>query len=334
MRKYFVFVLTLIVLLGLSACGAQSDTDGGAASNGKKNQLVKLQLGTGSPGGTYFPLGQEIATILNNNVAVKGFKVSAVSTGASVENLAKIGQGKLQLGMTVHTTAQNAAKGEGQFKGHKVDNFGFMGHIYPEIMQIVTLKSTGVNSIADLKGKKVAIGPPGSGTQAAAKLILKAYGIEDGDYKAYEEGFGDASGKLQNGTIDASFGFLGAPAAGINELQAVSHKVKFLEVKGDGLKNVLKLSGYGKYIIPAGTYNWLDKPVQTVSAYSILVGSTSQISEELGYKITKAFFENAGNITHEQAKYITKKKALLGSEDMPLHPGAKRYFKEQGWLEE
>lgn len=334
------FMLLMLLTFLLTACGTGNEGNGQGAqdappeNNGEKeaNYIKNLQLGTGSTGGTYFPLGQEIASVVKNNVAIEGFDMSAVSTGSSVDNLARIGREELQLGMSVHIPAQNAKNGQGEFDGMPITNFGFMGHIYPEVMQIVTLGSTGINTIEDLKGKKVAIGPPGSGTQAAAKAILSAHGINDGDYQAFEEGFGDAKNKLQDGQLDASFAFLGLPASSINELYAQTKDVKFLEVKGDALNKLLETTGYEAFEIEAGKYEWLGTPVSAVTAYAILVGSTSQISEELGYEITKALFENANKITHEQGKYITKEDALQGSKGLDFHPGTERYFKEIGIL--
>lgn len=334
MKKRWSISLILVLAMSMFLAACSEGNDGNAGGDGaKKEEKTDLQLGTGSTGGTYYPLGQEIATVLNNNVDVEGFNVSAVSTGASTDNLARIARGELQLGMTVHVPALEAKEGKGEFEGAKVENFGFMGHIYPEVMQIVTLGSTGVNKIEDLKGKKVAIGPPGSGTQAISKIILEAYGLKDGDYQAFEEGFGDAAKKLQDGQIDATFGLLGLPAASIDELQAVTKDVKFLEISGDALEAIKEKSGYGEFTIEAGTFEWLKDPVDTVTAYAVLVGSTDQISEDLGYEITKALYENADQISHEQGNFMTIENVLNGSEGLDFHPGAEKYFKEKGLLD-
>ncbi|OEH91786.1 TAXI family TRAP transporter solute-binding subunit [Bacillus solimangrovi] len=337
------WLLSLVLMLAMSivlvACGGGANEEPASEGEGTTEQteapaegnfVTDLQLGTGSTGGTYFPLGQEIATVLNNNVGTEGFNVSAVSTGASNDNLARIMRDELQLGMAVHIPVQNAVEGKGEFEGVPVDNVGFIGHIYPEVMQVVTLGSTGIETIDQLKGKKVAIGPPGSGTQAAAKQILEAYGLNDGDYTAFEEGFGDAKNKLQDGQVDATFGFLGLPASSIDELQAQTKDVKFLPIEGDALATIEGNTGYEAFVIPADSFEWLNAPVNTITAYAVLVGSTSQISEELGYEITKALFENAGSISHTQGAHITKENALKGSNGLPLHPGAKKYFEEAG----
>ncbi|WP_209121867.1 TAXI family TRAP transporter solute-binding subunit [Alkalihalobacillus sp. BA299] len=333
-KLLLLFVSIVSAMFIVVGCGANEAPEEGAAEGGDAPEVAEdfktdLQLGTGSTGGTYYPLGTEIATVLNANVEHEGFNVSAIETGASVDNLARIARGEIQLGMTVHLPALDALKGEGEFDGMSVENFGFMGHIYPEVMQIITVDGTGIESIADLEGKRVAIGPPGSGTQAAAKAILAAYGIEDGDYESFEEGFGDAKDRLQNGQIDASFGLLGLPAGSVTEL-ALQRNVKLLSIDDEQLAQIEEASGYMGYEIPADAYEFLSEPVQTVTAYAVLVGSTSQISEELGYEITKALFENSGNITHDQGRHLTKENALSGAEGLPLHPGADRYFEEAG----
>lgn len=174
-RVALALALAFALSAGLAACG----TTGGGGDPEEEDFQTDLQLGTGSVGGDYFPLGGEMATLLSDNVEVEGFNVSSIESGASVENMAAIANGTQQLGMTINGTAEEALNGEGEFEGRTVENFGFISQIYPEIMNIVTLDSTGIESIEDLEGADVAIGPPGSGTQAAARDILAAYGIED-----------------------------------------------------------------------------------------------------------------------------------------------------------
>ncbi|OLO40620.1 TRAP transporter [Alkalihalophilus pseudofirmus] len=325
-KKLMPFLLVLFVIsFILPACG----TDGGGQA-GDENFMTTLQLGTGSTGGTYYPLGQEIANVMNANVDTEGFDVSAIASGASVENLASILQGNFQLGMTVHVTAIDALNGQGEFDGTPIENFGFISHIYPEVMQVIARADAGINSIADLEGKRVAIGPPGSATQSAAKLILEAYGLEDGDYTPLQEGFGVAADAIGDGTVDASFGLLGLPYGEMESINR-SRNIVLLPIEGEALQYIEENSGYGSLEIPDDTYNFLDGPVNTITAYAVLVGSTNQISEELGYEITKALYENIDTMTHDVARrFMTQENFLNGSEQLPLHPGAEMYFREIG----
>ncbi|WP_174615684.1 TAXI family TRAP transporter solute-binding subunit [Virgibacillus ihumii] len=333
MRKRTLISVMLVLAIGmiLSACG---DSGQGSGSGSGGGETTNLTMGTGSVGGVYYPLGGEMANLWTDNIDVEGFDVSSVESGASVENIAKIQAGEFQLGIAQNTTMVNAVNQKGEFKGKEINNVGVIGSLYPEALQVVTLESTGIDSIEDLKGKKVAIGPPGGATREAAELVLQAYGIEEGDFTAYEEGFGDAKSKLQNGTIDASFAVVGVPSSTTNELANATGEVKFLDIEGEALDKVLEKSQYEAYTVKPGTYEWQEEPVQTITAMALLLASTEQVSKDLGYKLTKTLYEKAGDMTIAQAKLITKDGALTGvSDDLPLHPGAEKYFKEIGVIE-
>lgn len=317
----FVFLLSFGLLL--AGCGSKS------SSGGKADYKTKLTMGTGGTGGVYYPLGGEMATVFNKNIKDKGFNVSSVESGASVENIAKMGD-KYQLGIAQNTTAFDAINGKADFEGHKTKNFGVIASLYPELLQVVVMKSSGINSIADLKGKKIAVGPPGGGTRQAAELVLKAYGINKGDYKAYKEDFGDAKDKMQDGNIDASISVVGIPSTATSDLQASTHDVKFLSLNDKAVKMFTDKTAYVPYTQKAGTYDWQKEDVKTVTAMALLVGSKDQVSKDLGYKITKTLFEHKGDMTIAQAKLIKKETALKGTKGLPIHPGAEKYYKEIG----
>lgn len=326
----FLSMLLLIAFALVAACGGGDDDSVSEENKGTSDRggTTDLLMGTGSQGGTYYPLGAEMANVWNNNI--DNVNVTSTESGASVENLAKISNGEFDLGMTVNLPAYDALAGTGDFEGNQVDNFAFIGHIYPEVLQIVTRESTGINSIEDLRGKRVAIGPPGSGTQAAAKLVLEAYGLEEGDYEAYQEGFGDAKSKLQDGTIDASFGLLGLPDAGIDELQASVRDVKFLPLSDEATAYIEENSGYEAYTISAGSYEWLEEDIPAASAFAVLVANTDTVDDDLAYQLAKVMLEHADENTHPQARHMTQENALNGLGDLPLHPGAEKYYQEIG----
>ncbi|UFU00724.1 TAXI family TRAP transporter solute-binding subunit [Radiobacillus kanasensis] len=335
-KSLLLFIFAILVAMVLSACnsgGTNGDESSDGGNDGSEESVTSLTMGTGSVGGVYYPLGGEMANLLKDNIDVEGFDVSSVESGASVENIAKIQSGDFQLGIAQNTTMISAVEQTGEFEGKTIDKVGVIASLYPEALQVVTLESTGIESIEDLKGKKVAIGPPGGATRQAAELVLSAYGIEEGDYEAFAEGFGDAKSKLQNGTIDASFAVVGVPSSTTDELQAATKEVKFLNIEGDALQQVVDQSQYEAYTVEPGTYEWQDEPVQTVTAMALLLGSTEQVSEDLAYQMTKTLFEKAGDMTIAQAKLITEDSALTGASDLPLHPGAEKYFKEIGVIE-
>lgn len=312
----------------LTACG-----DDGGSGEPEEDFTSNLQLGTGSVGGVYYPLGQEYANIFEENIEDDELQVSAVETGASVENLAMISRGELQLGIAQSNTAIEAATGTGEFDGAQVENAGFMGQLYPESAQVITLESTGIESVADLEGKTVAVGPPGGGTRQAAEAILAAHGIEEGDYTPLEEGFDDARTKLQDGNADASIEILGAPAASLQELQGTTGDVKLVPIEGEELETIVNDTNFEEYEITSEIYDFVEEPVSTISVFAAMYGSTNEVSEDLGYEITKNLFEGTDSLTLAQADLITIDDALLGQGDVPLHPGSERYFEEQGLLD-
>ncbi|MFS0688577.1 TAXI family TRAP transporter solute-binding subunit [Sporosarcina sp. 179-K 8C2 HS] len=178
--------------------------------------------------------------------------------------------------------------------------------------------------------KNIAIGPPASETNNVSKIILGAYGIDDGDYKAFQEGFGAAADGVQDGNIDISIGILGLPAASIESLQASTGDVKMISLSDDAIAKIEAESGYKRFTIPKESYDFLTEDVQTVTAYAILMGNTDTIDEELGYELAKSMIENASENTHAQAKQMILENALNGAEGLLIHPGAKKYYEEQG----
>ncbi|GGA66914.1 TAXI family TRAP transporter solute-binding subunit [Ornithinibacillus halotolerans] len=178
--------------------------------------------------------------------------------------------------------------------------------------------------------KNIAIGPPASETNSVSKLILAAYGLEDGDYKAFQEGFGDAANGVQDGNIDISIGILGLPAGSIESLQASAGDVKMLELSDEAIAYMEENSGYKRHTIPKETYDFLESDIETVTAYAILMANTNTISEELGYELAKAMVEKSSEITHAQGVQMTLENALNGAEGLPIHPGAAKYYQEQG----
>lgn len=317
-------VLLTFFLIGsvfLVACG-QSGSGGGEGSS------QDLSLATGSTGGTYYPLGGAIANVWNKHV--EGVNVTAQATGASVENLALLARGETDLAMVVNMNADDAYNGRADFKDQKVTNFGAIGVIYPEVMQAVVLKDSGIKSIEDLKGKRVAVGPQGSGTINSTRHILEAYGLTFDDIKPFYDAFGDAADKLKDGQVDAIFGLLGLPAGNIEEI-TTSKEVRVLEVDDKAVKKLQeKYPFYQPLTIEGGTYKGQDEDVQTVTLKAVMYAH-NDLSEDLVYNLTKTMYEKKDEIAsaNKTGQQIDLEKALEGV-TTPIHPGAKKYFEEKG----
>lgn len=309
-------------VLVLAGCGQGS-------GSGNAEPTRDLSFATGGTAGVYYPLGSEFSRLFQEEV--EGLSVVAVETDGSVDNLGRIAKGEAQLAFSQTNTANDARDAEAEFSDldRGIDNIGFIGQIYPEAVHVITLEDSGIETFEDLKGKRVAIGAPGSANKAVAALLFDAYGIEEGDYTPFEESFADARSKLQDGHVDASIEIIGVPAASLGELDA-SADVRLISLDEDKAEEVSADNHYEAYTIPGGSYGFADEDITTVAVFASIVASLDQVSEEDAYGITKTIYERSEDITLAQKRFINLDDALFGRGDVPLHPGAKRYYEEQG----
>lgn len=285
-----------------------------------------LNIGTGGTAGTYYPIGGAMAEILNKDI--QGMNASAQSTGASVANINMLKDGSVDLAIVQNDITYYAANGVEMFKDKKVDGLKGIATLYPETCQAVTLDSSGIKSIADLKGKKVAVGAAGSGVEANARQIMEAYGITYNDIQVQYLSFAEAANALKDGNIDAAFLTAGYPTSAIQDI-ASQHKVRLLPVTADKADALIaKYPFYTKTVIPAGTYAGFDEEVPAVSVMAMLVAN-DKVDDKLGYAITKALFTNLDRLhaAHAAAKAILKEKAMEGM-SLPMNAGAEKFFKE------
>ncbi|WP_343955708.1 TAXI family TRAP transporter solute-binding subunit, partial [Yaniella flava] len=214
-------------------------------------------------------------------------------------------------------------------EGENRDNLGWIGNLYPEALHIVVREDSGYDSVADLEGATIAVGDAGSGTRITSDKVLESYGLEEGDYETEVTDFGSSTEMLADGQIDATMFVVGTPVAGLTQISAQTD-VKLLSLDDDVAQEVEGSGSETVYDIPTDAYDFLEEDVQTVAVFAAIIASTTQVSEDVGYEITKATFENADDITVEAAQFIDIEEALLGIGDIPLHPGAERYFEEEG----
>ncbi|MCT1386611.1 TAXI family TRAP transporter solute-binding subunit [Brachybacterium sp. p3-SID1565] len=332
-RRTFTALGPVAALGLLAACGNDEggggDTGNGGGGGGEEDFVTDLTFGTGGTGGVYYPLGGEYASIYEDNI--DGITVNYTDSGASVENIGKIFQGEWQLGISQSDTANAAVVGEGEFEGAQVDNLGWIAALYPEAAHIVTLAGTGIETVADLKGKRIAVGDVGSGTRNVSDAILAANDIGEGDYEPFEQDFASSLNLLRDGNIEASIFVVGTPTGSLGDL-AATNDVKLVSMDESTAQSVADESLYEVYTIEPDAYDFLTEPVTTLSVAAALVGSTTQISPDLAYEITKATFEHAETITLPQSELISHDYALFGQGEVPLHPGAEKYYEEQGLL--
>lgn len=313
-----------IMLAGLACvAGAAILTGcGGGASGGEKQFL---NIATGGTSGTYYPLGGALAELLNNNI--KGMNASAQATGAAVANINMLKDGSVDLAFVQNDIAYYAENGTEMFKDNKVDTIRGIAALYPETIQFVTTADTGITSVSQLKGKRVAVGASGSGSEANARQILAAYGITYDDIEPQYLSFGEAVDALKDGNVDAGVVVAGFPTAAIQDLSANKSAVVLDIDAATAAKLKEQYPYYNAITIPAGTYPGQETDVNTICVKCILIG-TDKLSDDMGGEIAKILYSNLDRMTaaHAVGKYITKDTALEGM-SIKMNAGAEKYLK-------
>lgn len=326
MKKMSRFALLgmVMMLVGCILAGCGGGGDKGAE---KKAEKKFVNIATGGTAGTYYPIGGAMAEVLNK--AIPGMNASAQSTGASVANINMLKDGSVDLAIIQNDITFYASNGTEMFAGKKVDNLKGIATLYPETVQMITLDKTGIKSLADVKGKRVAVGAAGSGTEANARQILAAHGIDYKDIQVQYLSFGEAANALRDGNVDVAFVTAGYPTAAVQDI-ASQNKVRVLAVDEAKAKELIaKYPFYTVTKIPKGTYAGFDEEITTVSVMAMLVAS-NKVDDKLGYDITKALFTNLDKIkaAHSAAKVISKEGAAKGM-PIKLNAGADKFFKEK-----
>lgn len=312
MKKVLCVVLVLALALAMTACGSGS--------------AAKMTMGTGGTSGTYYAFGGVLGQYIKNNA---GIDVVVVSTDGSKANIESIAAGDYQLGTVQSDVMSYAWSGTRSFESGKVDSFRVVAGLYAEAVQLVTMDPT-IQTVADLKGKSVSIGAPNSGVYFNAIDVLAAAGLTEQDIKAQYQSFADSADALKDGKIDAAFIVAGAPTAAITEL-CTTNDAFLVPIDGDIAAKLMADSPfYTAYTVPAGTYAGQDTDVQTVTVKATLIVSANADEEQV-YNLTKAIFDNAAAIAAENGKgaELSVENATTGM-TAPFHPGAAKYFAEQG----
>ena len=315
---------------------------GGAAD---AQEMKFWRIGTGSAGGTYFPIGGLIANAVSNppgarpcdkggSCGVPGLVAIAVSTNASVANVNAIQAGQLDAGLAGAQSVVDGYNGKGKFVGNKKDKLRVIANLFPEDMHLVLPKGTKLASLKDLKGKRVGIAQAGSGTQVSVEMLLKDVGITRYDIKAAELNTSQSAQRIADGQLDAYFYAMGTPSSALVQLGSTRgfELYRFSEAERKRINEIIPY--YVPSVIPAGTYEAVNYDVPTVAVNGQLVTSADQ-PEALIYEITKALWnKNTRKLLdngHAKGKVIRPETALKGVL-IPLHPGAERYYKEVGLI--
>lgn len=284
---------------------------------------------TGGTSGVYYPLGVALSEIYGQGI--EGARTQVQATKASVENLNLLEQGKGEIAFALGDSVKFAAEGnkEAGFPG-KLEKLRGIAAIYPNYIQIVASKESGIKTLADLKGKSLSVGAPASGTELNARAIFAAAGLKYEDLGRVEYlPFAESVELIKNRQLDATLQSAGLGVASIRDL-ATSLPINVVAVPAEDVAKIG--SPYISVVIPKGTYDGQEEDVQTAAVGNFLV-SQSDVSDETAYQMTKLLFDNLDKLTasHAAAKAIDPAKALDGM-PIPLHPGAEKYYKEKGLI--
>ncbi len=321
MQRLFKATVLAVFLAGVFAAGMNSPLL--AADE-------RLAIGTASTGGTWYPLGGGVANMINKYV--KGYYAAAHPSGASIENIRAIVKKQDALSLSMPDTAFQAFNGQEAFADKPTKELRGLMSTYPIDIQFFTTAKGSIKTIKDLKGKKVAVGAPGSGTEAMARYVMKVYGLTYDDIDEQFLSATETAQALKDGNIDAGIVTLGTPAPALMDL-ATQRDILFLDIEPAVAEKINKdFPAYFPRTIPAGTYKGQDKPHHTLAWMGIFVVH-QDMSEKLAHDILAALFDHKDELDkiHAQFKNITLDNAVKGM-PVPFHPGAQKFFKEKGLI--
>ena len=316
MKRGFIIALAAVATLGVSGAVAQQKT---------------IAIGTGGTGGVYYPIGGALANLLSKNL--KNTQATAQVTGGSVDNLKLIGSGQSEIGFSMADAAVDALKGEDKFKGNPV-NLRTLMVLYPNIMHVVSIEGTGVNTMADLKGKRVSTGAPGSATEVMAFRVIEASGLDkDKDMKRERLSVAESVNAIKDRKIDAFFWVGGLPTAGVTDLAATPGvKIKMIDHTEVVAKMNAKYNNlYAPAVIKAGTYPGQTADNKVSAVWNSLV-TNDKMTDQEAYDIVKLMVEKKADLVavHKDAESFSVDNQIKSNSPVPWNAGAVKYFVEKG----
>lgn len=305
-----------------------------ASGLAQAQERIFFGIATGGTGGTYYPLGGMLAQVLSNNATVGGKKLAATAeTGnASVANAKLLGRGEIESAFVAADILDAAYRGVNQFQDGALKNLRALGALYPETVQLVVRADSGVTKFADLKGKSISSGSPGSGQWQLLGDLLAVHGMKREDVKEDFSSFAQSVDKIKDGNLVASLITAGVPTASVVDL-ANATAIRIVPLAGPEIEELKKRQPYyASVALEANTYKGQSEPVETLAVMAIWA-THAALPEEIAYAVTKAAYENTETLAkvHVQGRNIRPETALR-SVSIPLHPGAERYYREKGLI--
>ena len=336
MKKFLALMMMIVMALTVAACGGGGDkkADNKAAAGKVDRSKEFITVLTGPTSGIYFPIGGAFSKV----VGEMGYKTSATATGATAENINAILTGKGEMAIAMSDSVIQAVEAFGAYQGKpKAENLRAMMGLWPNVCQIVTTKDSGITKFSDLKGKRVGVGAPNSGVELNARMMFEAHGMTYKDAKVDYLSYGEAIDQIKNGQCDVAFVTSGLGNATIKEL-GTAKEIVFVPVEGEALKKLIaKYPFYVEWKIPKETYG--TKVDTTTAAVMNIMLVSKNLSDDVVYDLLTGIYSQKGletiGASHATAKReIKPETALRGIQgtSVKLHPGAEKYYKENGML--
>ena len=311
------------------AMGAVFATSGALAA---EQQFISI--GTGGVTGVYYPTGGAICRLVNKNRKEHGIRCSVESTGGSVYNINTVRAGELEFGVAQSDWQFHAFNGTSKFSDQgKFENLRAVFSVHPEPFTLISRKGTGISGFADLKGKKVNVGNPGSGQRATTEVVMEGFGMTMSDFALAAELKGSEMAQaLCDGKIDAMIYTIGHPAAAVTEA-ATTCDVELVSVNGGPIDKLVADNPYYRVAtIPGGMYKGSDAETTTFGVGATFV-SSADVSDDVVYTVVKAVFDNFEDFKKLHPAFANLKESEMIADGLsaPIHPGAAKYYKERGW---
>lgn len=309
MTRHTTFLSSAVLSLALSAAAASAE---------------ELRIGTASQGGAFYPIGQAIASLVNKHV--DGLTMVPIVTQGSVQNPRLVTKREVDIGITNNNLAVLANKGAAMYKKSGKMNLRAIGSLHFSVLHMMTLSSSPISGIKDLKGKRVAVGPAGGGTIVFMRQVLGLHGMTLKDITPSFLSYADGFSQLADGNVDAAFALSGYPAGAVMQARA-NKSLKYIKVADDVMQAALaKYKNYNRVVIPKDVYR--TEADGTVLGVNNMLVVDAGMDDAKVFKITKAIYDNMDEFraNNAHAKQIVPSKSLTLR--IPLHPGAERYFKK------
>ncbi|WP_164985355.1 TAXI family TRAP transporter solute-binding subunit [Ammoniphilus sp. CFH 90114] len=348
MKRSLTFLLAVLLVLGLTACGSSSTTPTTAPETKgeeskpsaetaqqqapKSDEKVFIRIGTASLGGNFFPMGTALALAFEETI--DNVKATGQATGGSSFNLTALDKKELEVGLSQSVAVASAINGTGSFEGAPLDSIATIANYHPTPSHIIIRKKANVKSFEDLKGKSLEMLAIGDGNEANAKKLLEALGIGWDEIKpVYSGNRVQAASALKTGKVDGIIDAAGLGSSWLVDVLGDGEDFDFIALTDEEIAKVTaKYPEFSKMNIPAATYKGQDQEIQAVANWTT-INVRKDMDEELAYQITKAIFVNL-DLLKERHDYFKSMSLETAPHDVvaPLHPGAEKYYKEVGAL--